>query len=284
MVEIIKQSERVEEQEIINETRENLNKLRNDIKWNSEKKETSKNPEITKREWRLVYCRVLKWDSIPKIRERLSKYPEFSYLKESTYGWNGRNEKWFNINPKSLRAGMDLMVPIKMEDRQIEDKVFLENCKTAINNMTSNSTYWKRIKTLVEKIWVNNLSRVMSAFARVETANWDKRTKIWTWWLYRYENTSTYSISYYHILAKSEYAWEKALKNLGMNVWDTCDPVKAWMLFLWFWCECENYAKQKYKLTLEQCLNPNNKYRYSNASKIYNNGSSSYPSLLKGSY
>lgn len=259
-------------------TREELDELHRGVE------RTTRNPEITKREWRLAYCKVHPWDSIPKIRDRLSKYPEFSYLKEKVYDGNGRNEIWFNINPKHLKPWMDLMVPLKLESRQVEDSAFLEGCKRAINNIKSNSTYWKKVWELINKIWEKNLARVMSAFAKVETAGGKSGVKIWTWWLYRYESTSTYSISYYHVLTKSEYAWDKARKNLGMSVWDTCDPVKAWMFFLWYRCECESYAKSKFWYKLEDCLNPTKPWWYNKAAKIYNSWSSTYPSLLKNSY
>ncbi len=266
-------------------TREELNELRRNVE------KTSKNPEITKREWRLAYCKVHPWDTIPKIRARLWKYPEFSYLKDNVYAKykdgkeiNERSEIWFNINPKHLRAWMDLMIPLKLETRQIEDKAFFENCKKAINNTKSNSTYWKRVSELVKKIWESNLARVMSAFAKVETANGKSDVKIWTWWLYRYENTSTYSVSYYHVIPKSAWAWDIALKNLNMKPWDTCDPVKAWMFFLWYWCECESYAKNKFWYSLEACLDPRKPRRFNKAAKVYNSWSSSYPGLLKTSY
>ena len=259
-------------------TREELNELRRNVE------KTSKNPEITKREWRLSYCKVHPWDTIPKIRDRLSKYPEFSYLKDKVYDWDWRNEIWFNINPKHLRAWMDLMIPLKLETRQIEDKAFFENCKKAINNIKSNFAYWKTISDLAKKIWENNLARVMSAFAKVETAGGKSNVKIWTWWLYRYEDSSTYSVSYYHVIPKSGWAGDFALKNLNMKPWDACDPIKAWMLFLWYWCECESYAKNKFWYKLEDCLDPRKPWRFNKAAKVYNSWSSSYPGLLKSSY
>ena len=258
--------------------REELSELRRGVE------RSSGNPEITKREWRLAYCKVHQNDTIPKIRERLAKYPEFSYLKDKTYGENWRSEIWFNIEPKHLKPWMDLMVPLKLEDRQVEDKAFFEWCKRAISNIKSNSVYWKKISELSNKIWENNLARVMSAFAKVETAGGKSGVKIWTWWLYRYENTSTYSVSYYHIIPRSGWAWDTALKNLNMKPWDTCDPIKAWMLFLWYWCECESYAKKKYWYSLEDCLDPRKPWRSNKAAKIYNSWSSSYPGVLKNSY
>lgn len=245
---------------------------------------TLKNPKLKiTREGPLAYYEVQRWDTTEIIRNKLARNPEFSYLSQDSYKpdrtW--RSVKWFNISNSSLRPWMKLMVPLKIENRQIEDNVFLENCKSAINKMKSDQIYWKRITTLVNNIWINNLARVMSAFARVETANWSKWTKIWTWWLYRYESTNTYSISYYHIIPK--WWWAQALQNLKMNKWDTCDPVKSWMLFLWFWCEIENDMRKK-GLTIEQCLNPSVKWWYSNAAKIYNSWSKSYKNLLRNSY
>lgn len=236
-----------------------------DVKKSVEK--SIKNPEIIKREWKLCYCRVLQWDTIPKIRNRLTKYPEFEYLKDPIYGWSTRNVNWFNIEPRHLRPWMELMVPLKIEDRQLDDKAFLESCQRAIDRIKSNQKYWSTVTRLVNKIGVTKLSQVMASFARVETAHGKSGVKIWTWWLYRYESTDTYSVSYYHIVTK--WWWAKALANLNMSIWDTCDPVKAWMLFLWYWCEAENGIKKR-GLTLEECLNPKAPGRFTKAASIYN--------------
>ena len=68
-----------------------------------------------------------------------------------------------------------------------------------------------------------------------------------------------------------------------MTIWEACDPVNSWMLFLWFWCECEDYAKRLW-LSLDDCLNPSKSGWAKNAVRIYNSGSKSYPSSLKNCY
>lgn len=252
-------------------------KIYNEIRdFHKEIENSLNNPEITKREWRLAYCRVLRWDTIPKIRNRLSKYPEFDYLKESRY----QNKiLWFNIKDSDLRPWMNLMVPLKIEKREIGDSDFINKSKIAINQMMNNPIYWNQVKTLVQKIWKDNLARVMYAFAKVETANGNPEVKIWNWCLYRYEKTDLYSVSYYHIIPRHNRAWGIALQKLKMTVWDTCDPINAWKLFLWFWCQAVPDTTK-----LETYLNPKKAWRFNKAAKIYNSWSSSYPNLLSTSY
>ena len=96
-----------------------------------------RNPEI-KRDWKLFYCKVHRGDTTESIGKRLSAMPQFSYLSDSAYApskktWRSIN--WFNITNSALKPWMDLMVPIKIEDRQVGDVAFKESCEKAINNM-----------------------------------------------------------------------------------------------------------------------------------------------------
>ena len=258
-----------QEAEILSEANKEASKTRKDI--------LASNPEISKAEYPLYYCRVYKNDTVSRIRNRLSKYSYFSYLKQDVYD---NKTIWFNISDKNLKPWMDLMIPIKIEDRQRWDSEFFKKSQIAISKMESNPIYWGKIKLLSNKIWKTNLARVMSTFARAETTNWNE--KIGTWWLYRYESSTTYSISYYHIIMK--WWWLASLNKLGLTQWDVCgDPIKAWMLFLWFRCEVESDVKKKW-WKLEDCLNPNKKWWVSKAAAIYNPWSKSYSTRLENGY
>lgn len=255
---------------------------------NSSKKETDKLkenlPPVSRKEWNVYYYKVKEWQDTTTIAKDLARYSQFNYLDPKKYGARGntwRNEVWFNITKDALKPWMEIMIPLPLETRQFEDKEFFEVCQKAIDNIQSNPVYWKRILDLVKNIWKTDLARVMSAFAKVETAGWLAGVKIWTWWLYRYESTNRYSVSYFHVLV--EWAWAKALNNLNMTPWEACDPINAWMLFLWYWCEIESALARKW-FKLENYLNPKNPNRFKNAAKIYNWGSRSYPSALQKSY
>lgn len=265
-------SEKKEKESAVNSSKKEVNDLKESI------------PPISKREWNVSYYTVEKWDTTTTITNKLNKYPEFNYLDPKKYGERGktwRNETGFNIKKSDLKPGMELMIPVSLESRQFEDKEFFELCQNAIDNIQSNPIYWKRITDLVNKIWKQNLARVMSAFAKVETAAAMSNVKIWTWWLYRYESTSRYSVSYFHVLM--EWAWLKALNNLGITPWEACDPINAWMLFLWYWCEVESAYKKPFA-NMENCLDPRDPNRFKKAARIYNWGSSSYPGMLLKSY
>jgi hypothetical protein len=99
----------------------------------------------------------------------------------------------------------------------------------------------------------------MTAFAKKETTN-NPNDLIWTGQLYRYENATRYSISHFHILM--EWSWKRARDNLWFKDADCYDPVNAWMLFLWFWCET--------KSNLDNYLNPKKSWWAYRAADVYN--------------
>lgn len=215
------------------------------------------------RDGKISYYVVQPWDTTKIIRDRLSHIQEFSYLNEKQYapGAWGRSYLGFNIRNNSLKPGNKIPIPIETEKRQIEDKEFFNKSKTAIDKMLNswNPNYAEKIRKLVNSAWKDSLALVMTAFAKKETTN-TPTLPIWTGQLYRYETTNRYSISYFHILM--EWVWKKARDNLWFKDADCYDPVKSWMLFLAFWCEC--------KPNLDNYLNPNKSWWAYRAASVYN--------------
>lgn len=175
-----------------------------------------------------------------KIREKLSSIPEFSYLKDSVYT---DKIKGFNVPDASLKKGLYIPIPVKIEDRKIDIEEFREYSKIAIQQMKNDPHYWEKTNQLIEQIWEEQVINTMIAFARCETAM-DQETfidPIWTTELHRWEpRYSSFSFSFYHILmeknadGKTPWPWLKARQNLWLTEWQCYHPINAWKLFLWY--------------------------------------------------
>ncbi len=230
------------------------------------------------REGNISYYVVQPGDTTRIIRNRLAQTQEFSYLQEKQYapGAWGRSYLWFNIRDKNLKPGNKVPIPIETEKRQISDKEFYNKSKSAIDRVLSgkNPDYAEKVRKLVNTAWKDGLALVMTAFAKKETTG-SSKDPIWTGQLYRYESASRYSISYFHILM--EWPWKKARDNFWFKDADCYDPVNAWMLFLWFWCET--------KSNLDNYLNPKKSWWAYRAADVYNhNVRNSYSKSLQKHY
>lgn len=224
------------------------------------------------RDWKIAYVTVEPGDTTQTIRNRVGAIPEFSYLNNNIYA-PIKAEKWrsyvgFNIRNDSLKAWNKIPVPIEIKERQKTDKEFFESSKQAIDRILNwSSEYKEKVKKLVNSVWKDNVALVMTAFAKKETTSKPSEL-IWTWQLYRYENSKRYSISYFHILM--EWAWANARDKLWFKDSDLYNPINAWMLFLWYWSEVK-WDK------MANFLDPRKAWWAVNAASVYN-------SKIKNSY
>ena len=216
---------------------------------------------------------VQKNDTTTSIRDKLAQYPEFEYLKDRSYRpteTNWRSTIGLNIRNDSLRAMAKaqetVFIPSKIEDRKMEAGDFFKKCKESVTNM-KDTVYADRIQNLVNKVGIDKIAKVMTAFAKCESNLWEQ-------WLYRYESANSYSLSYFHILMS--WGWLKARNNLRFSEAGTFDPINAGMLFLGFWCETKNWDLSRY-FNLE----PGWQNR---CASVYNSRASRYPWKLKWSY
>ena len=237
------------------------------------------------REGNMVSYIVQPGDTTQIIRERLWGYPEFNYLLQRSYApeknWGWRSTCWINIRNDTLRRMAQkrepLILPAKIEDRKVEAKQFYQYCQEAVQRM-ENTQYGNRIKALVKNVWVKNIARVMTTFAKCES-------NLWLSWLYRYEPLAwSYSISYFHILVEDPRgwarAWQNAKKNLCFSDADVMDPVNAWMLFLAYRCEVIPEWKNG---NLSQYFNMQGD-RLSRCKNKYNAWSKDYRTRLSNAY
>ena len=188
--------------------------------------------------WMTFYIVQNGENSKEKIREKLSAIPEFSYLNDPVYT---DKIKGFNVPDASLKEGLYIPIPVKVEDRKIDMEEFREYSRIALQQMKDDPHYWEKTKKLIKQIWEEQIINTMIAFARCETAM-DQQTfldPIWTAELHRWEpRYQSFSFSYYHILMeknadkKTPWPWLKARQNLWLTEWQCYHPINAWKLFL----------------------------------------------------
>lgn len=194
----------------------------------------------------LTFYVVKDGEWLKKIRNKLMKIPEFSYLSDKYYDipndWS-RNIHSFNTPNDSLKKWFYLPVPIKREQREISVSSFKSKARKVLNEMKNNKVYWEKIKSVLKNINEREVVNIMSAYARSETS--EDYTKfsdpIWSVELHRWEKKyKAYSFSYFHILMektadrKHDWPWLRARKNLWLSEWDCYGVENACRLFLWY--------------------------------------------------
>lgn len=209
-----------------------------------------KMPEWLRIENGVYIYRVQPNDTRIWIFNKLKKYSPLSYLND-WYSWYSQGANWFNLSESYLPSNkfdkwVDLIVPNREYTKNVYE--FRDAQLTAIENMKNNTKYWDKIKKLfmsTKQWWYwyteKQVADVMTAFARSESSIEKWSENIWECALFRYEPSSqVFSYWYHHIVLslkdwkvqKSDITWDKALKWLGFNIWDTCNPIRSGMLFL----------------------------------------------------
>ena len=266
-----------------------------------EEKEYFKNPEFFDREFKPIVDETYKdkWVSLIRdawmtfyivqdgekkkevIREKLSSIPEFSYLKDSVYA---DKIKGFNVPDGSLKEGLYIPIPVKIEDRRLNIEEFREYSKIALHEMENDSIYWEKTKKIVEEIWEEKIINTMVAYARCETAM-DQETfsdPIWTCELHRWEPRYTsFSFSFFHVLMeknadkRTPWPWLKARQNLWLTEWQCYHPINAWKLFLGYCFEkVKSEPSYFFKInSLEEAKTKWEKYNWNSSYwvKLWNN-------------
>lgn len=193
---------------------------------------------ILLRDNKLTFYVVKKWECLSVIKNKLQKIPEFSYLSQKEYDIpeNWRNIYSFNTPSSSLTPWFRLPIPLKSEDREISEIDFKNAAKDALKEMKTDKVYGDKVKQLLKNVKEKEITDIMAAYARCETApNWkDFSDNIWNVELHRREPSCwAYSFSYFHILM-GEWPWLNARKNLWLTEWDCYDAKNACKLFLWY--------------------------------------------------
>jgi len=201
----------------------------------------------------LIFYIVEEWDNLDKIRKKLSKIPEFSYLVRAEYDRTNPNTKTksFNIPADKVAKGMLIPIPLDSKVREISPMNFANYCHEAIQEMRqdTNGPYFKEIKELLTDISEKDLIISMLAFVRSETST--EYTSfvdpLWDVELHRREPTYTcFSFSYFHILMeknddkKTPWPGLKARLKLWLTEGQCYHPKNAAKLFLGYRIEKTN--------------------------------------------
>lgn len=205
-------------------------------------KKTVKIPHVT----------IHKDGDFEKIRNKLKKIPEFSYLDEDEYdrSKSGHKTKSFNIPKESVKSGMYIPIPLDHRVREISPQDFANYCHDAIKEMKDESSpYTKDINNLLVNTTEKALISSMLAFARSETA--EEYTNfvqpLGDVELHRREPAfKAFSFTYFHILMEKNADGKTAWPGLAarLKLWLTegqCyHPKNATKLFLAYRIEKTN--------------------------------------------
>ena len=192
------------------------------------------------------------WD-YSKMRNKLSKIPEFSYLNDDEYdrSKSGNKTKSFNVPKESVKPGMFIPIPLDHKVREISPQDFANYCHEALQEMKNNDCpYAMDITNLLVSTSEKDLISSMLAFARSETA--EEYTNfvqpLGDVELHRREPAyKSFSFTYFHILmeknsdGKTAGPGLKARLKLWLTEGQCYHPKNAAKLFLAYWIEKTNH-------------------------------------------
>ena len=222
-----------------------------------------------------------------KMRNKLSKIPEFFYLNGDEYDRSkpGNKTKSFNVPKESVKPGMFIPIPLDNKVREISPQDFANYCYDALHEMIQDSSpYANDIKGLLHHTDEKSIVASMLAFARSETA--EEYTNfvqpLGDVELHRREPAfKAFSFTYFHILmeknsdGKTAGPWLKARLKLWLTEGQCYHPKNAAKLFLAYWIEKTNgHINKIFPLTSNNIRDVGTKY----------NGSSTYVQKLQPNF
>jgi hypothetical protein len=159
--------------------------------------EVLKNGEVIFRDHAQVFYKVQKGDTIKNIIDKLKAYPEFSHLKNQS----GRSTKYINIDPKDLKVGMWLPIPLDPEKRKLSEEQLLKYIVAAILDLSERDTPYKEMakKVITDHKLFDKVIVSMFAVGFHEAGS----TFPGEFSLHRYESGhKAFSFSHFHVLMK----------------------------------------------------------------------------------
>lgn len=183
------------------------------------------------------------WD-FEKIRWKLTKLPQYNYLKGNEYdrSVSGNKTKSFNIPKESLKYWLKIPIPLDHKVREISPQDFANYCHQALQEMKqSHSPYSKDINNLLANVPEKDVIASMLAFARSETAQEYTNfvQQLGDVELHRREPAfKAFSFTYFHILMEKNSdrvtsgPGLAAREKLWLTEWQCYHPKNAAKLFL----------------------------------------------------
>jgi hypothetical protein len=183
----------------------------------------------------LTFYLVKPGDTISKIRERLSKYDEYSYLGDQSDKLSS-----FNIPARKLRAHMWIPIPMESKDRHLTEAQFISYANSGIDDMLAHPKYGEEVKRILLKVSRRELVATMVALAKQEGGG----KPLGQFELHRWEHRQqAFSFSYFHIVMKGPGL--RARRALNLTEGQTYHPKNAVKIFLGFLIE-KNAETQKH--------------------------------------
>lgn len=178
------------------------------------------------------------------IIEELSKIDEFSYLSGSEYKEKIRS---FNTSNWQIPINAPVPIPMKIELREFKNDYFIECAELWIQTILKHPKYWPKIQEHIDRIWINEFAKNLTALARNESSLPGKN--IWYYEYHRYEwPDKKYSYSPFHILMREWEPWFDGREELWLSEWQTYHPFFASILACVFLCNKKMTRKWARKL------------------------------------
>ncbi len=175
----------------------------------------------------LDFYYVQKGDTISGIREALSQYEKYAYLKTQT-----NKLESFNIPAKKLKAGMWLPIPWENDARELTEEQLAHYASLGIEDIMKNPDYHDEIEDILQKVSKEELLATVIAIAKQESGN--KPIGQFTW--HRWEDhQKAFSFSLFHVLMKGPGL--TARHKLELTEGQTYHPENSTKLLLAFLIE-----------------------------------------------
>lgn len=176
----------------------------------------------------MTFYVVQKGDTLGGIRKKLSKLPQYGYLKDQP-----QKLESFNIPAKELQAGMLIPIPLENDDRMLTDKQFAKYAYMALNELLTDERYGPFLRKLHAEKPDEEIVATMMAIAKQESGTGGK---IGSLELYRWEpHHNRFSFSIFHVLMEGPGL--KARRNLNITEGQLYHPKNACKLFFAFMVE-----------------------------------------------
>lgn len=186
-----------------------------------------KNGEEVFKDVGLTFYLVKQGDTISEIKESLSKYDEFFYLREQ-----GDKLSSFNIPAKKLRAQMWIPIPMESKDRHLTEAQFISYANAGIDEMLVRPEYGREVERILARVSRRELVATMIAIAKQEGGG----KPLGQFELHRWEaGHLAFSFSYFHIVMKGPGL--KARRTLNLTEGQLYHPKNAVKVFLAFLIE-----------------------------------------------
>lgn len=176
----------------------------------------------------MTFYVVQRGDTLGGIRRKLSKLPQYAYLKDQP-----QKLESFNIPARELQAGMLIPIPLENDDRMLTDEQFAKYAYRALNDLLTDERYGPFLRKLHKEKSDEEIVAAMMAIAKQESGT---SGKIGSLELHRWEpGHNKFSFSIFHVLMEGPGL--KARRNLNMTEGQLYHPRNACKAFFAFMVE-----------------------------------------------